>query len=565
MKNTSPLSWLLLILCCLNQASAQEFDERYRDWPEDLKINGQIIINHGLDDFESVRPYLRRLVRAKQIVWFGSFDSGQKATANPLMKEIREGVADAGSFSRIKSETFPIEQLRNVLRTADVVAIDAAAISQTGGQLGALMELSVDFSRFVARGGVLIADASWAECLSECYLPAVMPESDGDEFAWEPIDGMNQLPNCILRCVREEPQVTIEALLQVLTDQPRAVGVILEPSTMLVLAGRKMFCFGKGKGTFGLPATEDLKARVESITEQRSRRQPPWNSLVDLTEWRRDAIDRTLKPFPPEKPRTPRVEKGTLLIVGGGGMPKGLMNRFVELAGGPEKAKLVYVPCSEADDVGEQQRTVQQWQQMGVQHATFIHTKDRRKADKDADFLEPLKAATGIWFGGGRQWNFADSYYGTTAHELMKAALLRGGVVGGSSAGASIQARYLARATPIGNTRIMAPGYERGGLGFIGGVAIDQHFTQRGRQKDMTELMRRHPQLLGIGLDEATAIEVQQSQAKVIGQGRVFFYNRKLPVVSGEPDYIALPAGSVYDLANRAVVVDTTKPESAAE
>ncbi len=63
----------------------------------------------------------------------------------------------------------------------------------------------------------------------------------------------------------------------------------------------------------------------------------------------------------------------------------------------------------------------------------------------------------------------------------------------------------------------------------------------------------------------ATAIEVQQSQAKVIGQGRVFFYNRKLPVVSGEPDYIALPAGSVYDLANRAVVVDTTKPESAAE
>jgi cyanophycinase len=567
MKTTLPLSCLLLVLFCFPRVSAQEFDERYSDWPEDLKINGQIIINHGLDDFERVRPYLRGLVRAKQVVWFDSVELGETPNANSLMVEIRAGITDAGNFSRVESGAVPVELLKTALKTADVVAI--GAISSSGGvsQVEAIAGLSSEITRFVARGGVLIADASWAECLSECYLPAVIPDSDDEGFAWDPIAGMNQLPNCILRCVREEPQVTTKMLLQVLFEQSRAVGVVLEPTTMLVLAGRKMFCFGEGKATFCLPATEQLEARVESITEQRSRRQPPWNSLVDLTEWRRDSIDRTLEPFPPKKPRTPVVKEGTLLIVGGGGMPKGLMDRFVELAGGPEKAKLVYVPCSEADDVGEQQRTVQQWQQMGVQHATFIHTKDRRKADNDDVFLEPLKDATGIWFGGGRQWNFADSYYGTTAHELMKKALLRGGVVGGSSAGASIQARYLARATPIGNYRIMAPGYERGGLGFISGVAIDQHFTQRGRQKDMTELMRRHPQLLGIGLDEATAIEVQKSQARVIGQGRVFFYDRTLPVVEGEPDYIALPAGSVYDLAKRAVVVDKTEtgPETKAE
>jgi len=204
---------------------------------------------------------------------------------------------------------------------------------------------------------------------------------------------------------------------------------------------------------------------------------------------------------------------------------------------------------------------VQTWQRMGVKNATFIHTKDRKKANSDEAFLAPLKDATGIFFGGGRQWNFADSYYGTKAHRLMKDVLKRGGVIAGSSAGASIQGRYLARATPIGNFKIMAPGYERGGLGFLTGVAIDQHFTQRGRQKDMTGLMKVYPQLLGIGLDEATAIEVQKSVAKVTGRGRVFFYDTNVKVTEGEPDYIALPRGSSYDLANRRVVVDTREAE----
>ena len=122
--------------------------------------------------------------------------------------------------------------------------------------------------------------------------------------------------------------------------------------------------------------------------------------------------------------------------------------------------------------------------------------------------------------------------------------------------------RYLARATPIGNFRIMAPGYERGGLGFISGVAIDQHFTQRRRQKDMVQLMNVHPQLLGIGLDEATAIEVQESVAKVWGRGRAFFYDSRLKSESGVAQYVALPAGSRYDLASRSVLTDTRTNDS---
>ena len=241
-------------------------------------------------------------------------------------------------------------------------------------------------------------------------------------------------------------------------------------------------------------------------------------------------------------------------------MPAGLMEEMVELAGG-SKAKMVYVPCSESDEVSNSQRIVEVWEKMGVKSATFIHTKDRNKANSDEVFLAPLREATGIWFGGGRQWNLADSYYGTEAHRLMKEVLNRGGVIGGSSAGASIQARYMCRANPVANFDIMAPGYERG-LGFISGVAIDQHFSQRKRQRDMTSLVNRYPQLLGIGIDEATAIVVTQSNARVVGKGRVHFYDRRRPVVPGEDDFIALEEGSVFDLASRSVVdeEETTKP-----
>ncbi|MDA7908981.1 Type 1 glutamine amidotransferase-like domain-containing protein, partial [bacterium] len=128
-------------------------------------------------------------------------------------------------------------------------------------------------------------------------------------------------------------------------------------------------------------------------------------------------------------------------------------------------------------------------------------------------------------------------------------------------AGASIQARYMCRANPVANFDIMAPGYERG-LGFISGVAIDQHFSQRRRQRDMTSLVNRYPQLLGIGIDEATAIVVTQSKARVVGRGKVHFYDRRNPVVPGEDDFIALEEGSVFDLAERSLVEKNNDPQS---
>ena len=81
----------------------------------------------------------------------------------------------------------------------------------------------------------------------------------------------------------------------------------------------------------------------------------------------------------------------------------------------------------------------------------------------------------------------------------------------------------------------------------------------------MTQLVNKYPQLLGIGIDESTAIIVKESKAQVVGRGKVHFYDRNLPVYPGKPDYIALSAGSEYDLVERRVLKKANKESQSAD
>ena len=255
--------------------------------------------------------------------------------------------------------------------------------------------------------------------------------------------------------------------------------------------------------------------------------------------------------FPAYSPEPPNVESGTLVIVGGGGSPPGLTERFIELAGGPD-APLVFVPCEERETITNEPGILESWRRAGAKNVSWIHTKDRNKANTDEEILSKLRNARGVWFGGGRQWNLVDSYQNTTAHKLFEDVLARGGVIGGSSAGASIQTSYMPRGNPLGNRDSTAFGYETG-LGFLTGVAVDQHFTQRNRLRDMTELVDMYPELLGVGLDEASSIIVQGSVAEVFTrEGRnVLIYDRNIPVVPGELDHTVLVHGQRFDLKER--------------
>jgi cyanophycinase len=164
-----------------------------------------------------------------------------------------------------------------------------------------------------------------------------------------------------------------------------------------------------------------------------------------------------------------------------------------------------------------------------------------------------LREATGVWFGGGRQWRFVDAYEGTGVVELFRDVLRRGGVIGGSSAGATIQGEYLVRGNPLGNTDMMAEGYERG-FAFLPGVAIDQHFAQRDRFGDLAAVVERFPQVLGIGIDEGTALVVRGSIGEVTGQGSVHVFDRNRPHAPGGGDFETIGPGGRFDLARRARV-----------
>ncbi len=144
---------------------------------------------------------------------------------------------------------------------------------------------------------------------------------------------------------------------------------------MLVLRGRKLRVWGTGDATLMLHANKSQPIRIQSIVPESRAERSLERMLADLTEWRRDAIDRTLPPFPPADPGLPVVEKGTLMIVGGGGLPAGLMTEFVDKAGGPKKAKLVFVPCEESDEVSPRQSIIESWKKLGVQNVALLLPK----------------------------------------------------------------------------------------------------------------------------------------------------------------------------------------------
>ena len=537
--NTSLACILFLTTISVSAIFAQDFPYDKEIWPSDLRIGGNLIVCGRGDVSDKLRNEFLELAYGEDAslvcIWLGEPKEATKTWGKSFRDSLQvDKFTISSEWTLADAET--TTKIANSLAGATGVWIGGSNINEQQAELVA--SLRIELKQIIDDGGVAMFSNSAAKLAGR--LSAY--EADG---IYVQNEELNLLPDTIIQSGSSPTAATA-----VQAAHPRLVRVSIPQQSAIVLSGRKISVRGEGEVEFLLMGNERQSYRVKRVREYKAGPRNPYTYRVDLTAWRRDAIDRTLPEFPPAEPAKPTVENGSLVIVGGGGMPDGLFDQFIEMAGGKD-AKLIYVPCTEADEVRPTNRLVESWKDK-VASATVFHTKDREKADSDEEFLRPLKEATGIWFGGGRQWNFVDSYYGTKAHEYMFDVLKRGGVIGGSSAGASVQGEYLARANPLANFDIMAAGYERG-LGFLQGVAIDQHFTQRNRQPNMTELVNTYPQLLGIGIDETTAIVVQKSKAKVVGRGSVFFYDRNQPVYPDKPDYIALEDGQVFDLAERKV------------
>ena len=216
-------------------------------------------------------------------------------------------------------------------------------------------------------------------------------------------------------------------------------------------------------------------------------------------------------------------KNGTLLLMGGGEVGFEIMDEFRKLAGG-DSAKIVVIPTAHVlnDDIDSLRLCGPFFEKFGLKDITILHTSNPSEANKE-DFVQPIREATGIYFMGGRQWRIADGFLNTKAHDEMFALLDRGGVIAGSSAGATIQGSFLARGDTKNNQIMM--GDHQVGLGFLSNVAVDQHVLTRNRQFDLFTILESKPELLGIGIDEGTAIVVRGEQFKVIGKSYVLIYD----------------------------------------
>jgi len=255
-------------------------------------------------------------------------------------------------------------------------------------------------------------------------------------------------------------------------------------------------------------------------------------------------------------------QRGTLVLTGGD-LGKGVIERFVELAGGPD-AKFVYIPTAASSlrlpsafiydppDSNVPANNTQAFEEelaklFGVKNVTVLHTRNRKTANSET-FVAPLKRANGVWLSSGNAGRLADAYLDTLTQKEIGAVLGRGGVVGGNSAGAIIQGSYTVRGRPD-KPLLMAKGHERG-FGFLKDVAINPHLTEAKRDTELVNVIDAYPNLLGIGLDEKAALVVQGDVFEVIGEGRVAIYDNKK---HGGNWYYWLKPGDRFNLRTRTV------------
>ncbi len=251
-------------------------------------------------------------------------------------------------------------------------------------------------------------------------------------------------------------------------------------------------------------------------------------------------------------------KNGTLMLMGGGQLDPIFYEQFKALVGA-DNAKIVIIPtASEAANNKETHKAlIAQFKEYGFKKVSILHAKNRNEADSDS-FAKSLENVKGVWFTGGRQWRLADAYLNTKTITALQGVLDRGGVIAGTSAGATILGSYLARGDTYGNRTMMGDHEE--GFGFLTNTAVDQHLLTRNRQFDMQEIMVKKPGLLGIGLDENTGIIVTSDSFEVIGKSYVAIYDKTqwngdfedaYGIGEASEQFYFLKAGEVYDLKKR--------------
>jgi cyanophycinase len=227
-----------------------------------------------------------------------------------------------------------------------------------------------------------------------------------------------------------------------------------------------------------------------------------------------------------------RDTKGHLVIIGGGDRTTEIMKRFVDLAGGPEGAKIIVIPLASSEPVETGKEYVAEFQSMGVRKVeSLLFSRDAAMAESTS---AKFNDATGVFFSGGDQVFITRVIVGTPLQKKLNEIYRGGGVIGGTSAGAAIMSKVMITGDELINKdstnifhAIMKGNVQTiEGLGFLDQVIIDQHFVKRKRLNRLISVVLEHPALPGFGIDESTALIVSPGgSCEVMGEGSVVVFD----------------------------------------
>lgn len=264
--------------------------------------------------------------------------------------------------------------------------------------------------------------------------------------------------------------------------------------------------------------------------------------------------------------------QGQLLIIGGAEDKEGdcqILREFVRRAGGT-KARIAVMTAATSlpEEVGD--NYIRVFERLGAEDVRVIDTKERRDSE-DPKAIEAVEKATGVFFTGGNQAQIIRAMKDTSLDEAIHRRYQEGIIVGGTSAGAAMMPDIMivegeSETNPRFDVADMGPG-----MGFLPGIVIDQHFSQRGRLGRLISALAQQPAVLGFGIDENTAILVSNNQFEVIGVGAVTVVDESTATHSNADEILKdeplalcgarlhiLPRGYKFDLKSRKPILNNT-------
>lgn len=230
----------------------------------------------------------------------------------------------------------------------------------------------------------------------------------------------------------------------------------------------------------------------------------------------------------------PAGAQGHLVLIGGGDKPPEAVAKFVELAGGRE-APIVVVPTASTEDDTIPYYLDLFGRELGVTDLVAVDIRTPADARR-ADHLAALARARGVFFAGGDQTRILAAFADSPALAAVRRVFARGGVIGGTSAGTACQTTPMI--TGEGDFTVIRSGAVAlsDGLGLWPGVVVDQHFLARQRANRLLSVVLAQPALLGVGIDEATAVWVEPGGTfEVLGHGSVMVFDARRAPVSRRP------------------------------